>query len=298
MRSTIRGCGDTAAGQGSRVMAVLPRGHPQTDNEVSPMIEMKYSLYVLDMDGTFYLGDKPIPGALEFIARVRESGAEFLFLTNNSSKTSDQYVAKLGQMGLATDRQHVLTSADATITLLLRETPYRRLFLMAPPSVKEEFTAAGFNLDEESPEALVLAFDTTLEYGRLARFCHLVREGRPFIATHPDINCPTPAGPIPDVGAMLDLIASSTGRRPDQIVGKPSPDFLRAAMLRFGTSPEETVMIGDRIYTDVLCGLRAGTGTVLVLSGESTLETLERSRDKPALVVGSVAEIRPLQARP
>ncbi len=257
------------------------------------MQEMAFALYVLDMDGTIYLGDKAIPGALSFLERVVQAGAEYVFLTNNSSKTSAQYVQKLDRIGWKTDASHVLTSADATQALLLKETPYRRLFLMAPPAVQEEFGSKGFELTHEEPEALVLAFDTTLDYGTLSRFCHWVRKGLPFYATHPDINCPTPEGPIPDVGAMLALIEASTGRKPDRVVGKPSPDFLRAAMWRFGATQEQTIMIGDRLYTDVLCGIRAGTSSALVLSGESTLETLAASQDKPDHVLQSVAKILP-----
>jgi len=253
----------------------------------------EYALYVLDMDGTFYLGDKAIPGALEFMQRVVECGAQYLFLTNNSSKTSAQYVEKLRRCGWETDRQHILTSADATQELLLQETRWRKLFVMAPPAVKREFEERGFELTQEDPEALVLAFDTTLEYASLSRFCHLVRKGLPFLATHPDINCPTPEGPIPDVGAMLALIESSTGRRPDRIVGKPSADFLKAAMYRFGAKACETVMIGDRLYTDILSGIRAGTETILVLSGESTMETVAASQEKPTHILGSVAELSP-----
>lgn len=257
------------------------------------MLVSHYALYVLDMDGTFYLGDKAIPGALEFMRQVVDCGAEYLFLTNNSSKTSAQYVEKLGRCGWATDRSHILTSADATQELLLNETSWRRLFVMAPPAVKREFEERGFQLTQEDPDALVLAFDTTLDYATLTRFCHQVRKGVPFIATHPDINCPTPEGPIPDVGAMLALIEASTGRKPDRIVGKPSADFLRAAMYRFHATPRETVMIGDRLYTDILSGIRAGTETILVLSGESTMETLAASQEKPTHVLGSVAELSP-----
>lgn len=258
------------------------------------MIEMAYRLYVLDMDGTIYLGDGAIPGALQFLQRVVDAGADYVFLTNNSSKTSAQYVQKLARIGWPTDARHVLTSADATQDLLLKETPYRRLFLMAPPAVEQEFQSKGFELTQENPDALVLAYDTTLEFGKLARFCHKVRQGLPFIATHPDINCPTPDGPVPDVGAMLKLIEASTGRLPDRIVGKPSPDFLRAAMWRFGATPEQTIMIGDRMYTDVLCGIRAGTSSALVLSGESTMQTLNASPEKPTYVLPSVGEIAPL----
>jgi HAD superfamily hydrolase (TIGR01450 family) len=251
-------------------------------------------LFVLDMDGTIYLGDRLFPWTLPFLRRVRENGGQYLFLTNNSSKTSTTYVDKLKRLGVEAESGDVLTSGDATIELLRSEGKYRRLFLLATPEVEAEFAAAGFELVEEKPDAAVLTFDVTLTYGKLRRLCRLLLDGVAYIATHPDINCPTPEGPIPDIGAFMALVESSTGRKPDRIVGKPSPDFLRAAMLRRGATAAETVMIGDRLYTDVACGLAAGVTSVLVLSGESTRQMAEASEHKPDLIVANLGELIPL----
>jgi HAD superfamily hydrolase (TIGR01450 family) len=254
-------------------------------------------LFVLDMDGTVYLGDRLFPWTLPFLEAVRAAGADFLFLTNNSSRTSAQYVEKLNAMGIPAAREHVLTSGEAAIELLRAEGRSSRLHVVATPAVRRDFEAHGFVLTDEDPQAVVLTFDTTLTYAGLVRLCRLVRAGLPFIATHPDLNCPTPDGPIPDVGSFLALVEASTGRRPDRIVGKPSPDFLRAAMLRKGVGADQTLMIGDRLYTDIACGLAAGVTTALVLSGESTREMAAESPHPPHLVVATLADLIPLFTR-
>ncbi len=248
-------------------------------------------LFVLDMDGTIYLGDDLFPWTPPFLEAVSRAGANYLFLTNNSSRTASEYVAKLQRLGIPAKARNVLTSGDATVELLLAEGRWRRLFVLAPPAVTRAFAEAGFVLDEEHPEAVVMAYDTTLTYQRLVTFCHHVRAGLPYIATHPDFNCPTPAGPIPDIGAFMALVEASTGRGPDQVVGKPQPDILRAAMNRFGTTPQETLMIGDRLYTDIACGLGAGVDACLVLSGESTAEMAVQSPHQPSLIVPDLAAL-------
>lgn len=248
-------------------------------------------LFVLDMDGTIYLGDGLFPWTRPFLEALSRAGAHYLFLTNNSSRTAAEYVAKLQRMGISAGARNVLTSGDATIELLRREGRWQRLFVVAPPAVVESFAEAGFVLDDEQPQAVVLAYDTTLTYRRLVALCLHVRAGLPYIATHPDFNCPTPAGPIPDVGAFIALVEASTGRRPDRVVGKPRPDILRAAMGRFGASPQETLMVGDRLYTDIACGLAAGVDACLVLSGESTAEMVADSSHQPTHVVANLAAL-------
>ena len=244
----------------------------------------RYKLYLLDMDGTFYLGNQLLPGALEFIDKVNRSGGTYSFLTNNSSKTGDEYVKKLGRLGLNTSTQHVFTSGDATIELLRHEGKWKHLYVVATPPVLSQFVEAGFEVASKRPEAVVLTYDTTLTYEKISAFALLVRSGLPYIASHPDFNCPTPEGPIPDMGAFIAMFEASTQRRPDRVVGKPNADFLQAAMLRFGVLPEETLMIGDRLYTDIQVGINAGVDSALVLSGETTRAMLNQSDVKPTYV--------------
>jgi len=252
---------------------------------------MKHKLFVLDMDGTFYLGDDLFPGSLPFLDAVKRAGCDHLFLTNNSSKTSDQYVEKLQRLGVDAQPGDVLTSGDATIELLRKEGRWKRLYLVATRAVERQFEAAGFELTADSPDAVVLTYDTTIDYEKLTTFCLLVREGRPYVATHPDFNCPSPAGPLPDIGAFMALVEASAERRPDMIVGKPMPGILEAAMIRKGATKEQTMMIGDRLYTDVECGLATGATAALVLTGETTREMLAASDTKPDLVLESLADL-------
>ena len=248
-------------------------------------------LFVLDMDGTFYLGDRALPGSLDFLDVLKSRGGRHLFLTNNSSRTGAAYVARLQGMGVQARREDVLTSADATRELLLREGQYQRLFLIATPEVSQEFREAGFDLDDESPEAVVLTYDTTLDYPKMKALCLHLRKGLPYVATHPDINCPSPDGPLPDIGAFMALVETSTGRRPDRIVGKPDASFLRVAMSRGGGTPRTTIMIGDRLYTDIRCGLNAGVLTGLVLTGETTEQMLRDSSTQPDFVFESLGQL-------
>ena len=244
----------------------------------------RYKLYLLDMDGTFYLGNQLLPGALEFIDKVNGSGGTYSFLTNNSSKTGDEYVKKLGRLGLKTSTQHVFTSGDATIELLRHQGKWKRLYVVATPPVLAQFVEAGFEVTSDRPEAIVLTYDTTLDYQKISTFALLLRSGLPYIASHPDFNCPTPEGPIPDMGAFIALFEASTRRRPDRVVGKPNADFIQAAMLRFGVKPEETLMIGDRLYTDIQVGINAGVDSALVLSGETTQAMVDESDVTPTYV--------------
>ena len=170
--------------------------------------------FLLDMDGTFYVGERLVEGALEFIARLREQGREFLFLTNNSSKDARQYAAKLTRLGLPVPPEKILTSGDATAGYLHRTRPGARVFAVGTAALEAEFQSRGFILTDEQPDTIVLGFDTTLTYAKLWRLCDLARAGVPYIATHPDLNCPTETGFMPDIGATIEYVRTSTGRAP------------------------------------------------------------------------------------
>ncbi|OAA30436.1 HAD family hydrolase [Kosmotoga arenicorallina S304] len=227
-------------------------------------------LFVLDLDGTFYLGNKLLPGSLEFAEKVHSMGADLVFLTNNSSATKDEYVDKLVRLGVPENLFDVYTSAEATIRFLKENFPKKRVYLLAVPSVEKLFQWSGIELVDEKPDLVVMTYDKTLTYEKIEKFCDFVRLGVPFVTSHPDINCPTEKGPIPDVGSFIALVEASTGRRPDYVIGKPNKEILEMLIRDFDSKKEETVMIGDRLYTDIECGLRAGVETILVLSGETT----------------------------
>ena len=175
--------------------------------------------FALDMDGTIYLGNRWIDGAREFLEAVEKAGKQYVFLTNNSSKNPQAYVEKLGRMGLDVDVSRIVTSGQATIAYLKREFPGRKVYLLGNELLKEQFSQEGILLDEEMPEVVVVGFDTTLTYVKMCRVCDLVREGLPYISTHPDYNCPTETGFIPDAGAIHAFIHASAFRYPDHIVG-------------------------------------------------------------------------------
>jgi 4-nitrophenyl phosphatase/NagD protein len=252
-----------------------------------------YRLFVLDMDGTFYLGDRVLPGALEFIEWVRSSGRQFVFLTNNSSRTAVEYVKKLGRLGLDTTVEHVMTSGDATIEWLKQEDRWSRLYVCGTPPVQEDFRQAGFVLTPDDPQAVIVTYDTTLTYEKLVCTSRLLRRGLPFVATHPDHLCPSPEGPLPDLGSFLALFQVANQRKPDMVVGKPNPQILRSAMHRMATPADQTLMIGDRLYTDIRCGLNAAVDTALVLSGETTRDMLPTTDHPPTYVLDGLLSLAP-----
>lgn len=249
--------------------------------------------FLLDMDGTVNLGDRLLPGVETFFEVLRRQHKDHLFLTNNSSRHGRHYAEKMSRLGLPTPESKVFTSGEATARTLAATRPDARVFLLGTRELRQDFVAQGICLDDQTPDTVVLGFDTTLTYDRLWRMCDLVRAGLPFIATHADLNCPTEDGFMPDVGSMLALVETSTGRRPDLIVGKPNRLIVEAAAGKLGLPLEALAMIGDRLYTDIALGKTAGILTVLVLSGEARRDDLADSPDLPDYIfenLGAVAE--------
>ena len=250
--------------------------------------------FLLDMDGTFYLGENLIPGSLDFIRRVEETGRDFLFLTNNSSHNADFYVQRLARMGLNVGREKVLTSGEATAAVLKEKYPGKRAFVLGNEFLLEEMREAGVTVDQTDPEIVVVGYDTTLDYKKMTAVCDHVRAGLPYIATHPDFNCPTETGFAPDIGAIMAFIEASTGRRADLVVGKPHTGIVQAALRRTGLAVDQLAMVGDRLYTDIETGLKSGMLSILVMSGETTPEMLAAYPHKPDLVFERLAEMIPL----
>lgn len=249
--------------------------------------------FALDMDGTVYLGARVLPGAHDFVARCRQDGIPFAMLTNNSSKSRREYGEKLARMGLDVGEDGVMTSGEATIRYLHREHPGRRVYLVATPSYQTEVLEGGVTLaaGRSDADVAVLAFDTGLTFEILVVLCDLVRDGKPFIATHPDFNCPVDGGYIPDVGSFLALVQASTGRRPDVIIGKPGRMMVAALCERWNLPAERIAYVGDRLYTDIAMAADSGMLGILVLSGETSLADLEGSPHQPDLVVEGLAEL-------
>lgn len=251
-------------------------------------------LFLFDMDGTLYLGGRLFPFTKELLGQIRRSGGKYLFMTNNSSKSVDDYIKKLARLGIDAEYDDFLTSSQATAYYLKEHYPGRRLYVCGTRSLVEELEGQGFTVTRalDQVECVVMGFDTELTFRKLEDVCRLLcaRPDLPYIATNPDLVCPTEFGSVPDCGSVCIGIRNATGREP-VVIGKPSPLMPQLAMARWGYGREETAVIGDRIYTDVKSGLNAGINSILVLSGETTREILESSPDKPHLVLNSCQEI-------
>lgn len=268
-------------------MAVTP-----AQNELAAGLIKNIECFALDMDGTIYLGERWIDGAREFLRALTASGRKYVFLTNNSSRNARAYVEKLARMGLEIDpATQLVTSGHATIDYLKRAHAGKRIFLLGNELLREEFVQSGLTLDDDAPEVAVTAFDTSLDYVKMCKICEFVRRGLPFVATHPDYNCPTEDGFVPDIGAIHAFIHASTGRWPDIIIGKPGREIMRYTLAMTGTAAQTTAMVGDRLYTDIAAGVNSGMLSILVLSGEATEADLANSDVQPQIVFDSVADI-------
>lgn len=249
--------------------------------------------FLLDMDGTFYLGDRMIEGSLDFLAALERTGRTARFLTNNSSKSATVYDEKLRRMGVDSRYRDVITSGHAAARYCLTHFPGGKGYLLGNPMLTEELTGMGLTLTETDPDYVLVAFDTTLDYARMCKVCDFIRAGKPYIATHPDYNCPTETGFIPDMGAIMAFIEASTGRKADVILGKPHRGIVDEALLRTGFQLQEMAMVGDRLYTDVATGVHHGMTGILVLSGEATMADVAVSDVKPHLIFDKLADMIP-----
>lgn len=250
----------------------------------------KIRLFVLDLDGTVYLGDRLLAGTTDFLQAAEAHGKKVLFFTNNTSRNPQEYIDKLGRMGISITRKDIMTAGDVTIRYLNRHFLGKRVYLLGVPALEQSFREGGIPLVEETPDLVVVGFDKTLTYEKLERACTFLRRGAVFLATHPDINCPTEAEPIPDCGAFCAAITASTGLRP-KALGKPAPETVEMVLEATGMKKEETAFVGDRLYTDVACGTKNGANGLLVLTGETTRADLAASDFTPDGVFQSLGEI-------
>lgn len=250
-------------------------------------------LFLLDMDGTIYLDEDLFPGTLPFLKHVKEIGGRYLFLTNNSSRSVTTYIEKLARLGIAAQAEDFLTSTSAMIVDLQSREPYRLCYAFGTEAFRQQLREAGIPVTDrlsDEVDCLLIGFDTELTFQKLEDACILLNRGVDFIATNPDWVCPTWYGSVPDCGSVCEMLFRATGRRP-RVIGKPQPAMALLAMQKFGHSPEETMMIGDRLYTDIASGVNAGVDTAFVLSGEGTMEDLAASEVKPTWVFDDISAI-------
>ena len=251
-------------------------------------------LFLFDMDGTLYLGNRLYDFTIELLETIKNTGRRYLFMTNNSSKSVADYIKKLEKLGITATREDFITSSQATAYYLKENYPNHRLYVCGTQSLKKELEMEGFTVTEKLSEVdcIVMGFDTELTFQKLEDVSRLLltRESIPYIATNPDYVCPTEFGSVPDCGSVCDMIFNATGKRP-VVIGKPSPLMPELAMAKYGYTKAEAAVVGDRIYTDVKSGLNAGITGILVLSGETTREILAKSEDKPHLVLEDASEI-------
>lgn len=250
-------------------------------------------LFLLDMDGTIYLDNDLFDGTLDFLDKVKKNGGRYIFVTNNSSKGVNAYVEKLRRIGIEAYEEDFLTSTDATIIYLNEYARGKKIYSFGTKSFTEQLKSAGITVTtelEDDIDMLVLSNDTELTFKKLDDASILLGRGVEYIATNPDWVCPTSYGYVPDCGSFAEMLFRATGRRP-KFIGKPEPEMLLLAMQKFGYTKDETLMVGDRVYTDIASGYNAGVDTVFVLSGEGTLEDAENTDTKPTYIMKNIREL-------
>lgn len=250
-------------------------------------------LFLLDMDGTLYLDDRLFDRVPDFLSHIRRIGGRYLFLTNNSSRGVEGYMEKLARMGIPSGPEDYLTSVGAAIDHLRRFCPGKKCYVFGTRSFLGQLRDAGIPVThrlEDDVDILLCGFDRELTFRKLEDACILLNRGVPFIATNPDWVCPTWYGSVPDCGSVCRMLTTATGREPT-FIGKPQPEMARLAMERTGFSPEQTVLLGDRLYTDIACGVNAGIDTVFVLSGEGTQADIAAYQIHPTWVYPDIGTL-------
>ena len=247
-------------------------------------------LFLLDMDGTIYLDNDLFEGTIDFLDYVKSMGGRYMFMTNNSSKSTERYIEKLASLGIDAAEEDFFTSAMATSRYLASKN-YHKIYVLGTKSLKAELSCYPItDRLEDDIDCLVMGFDTELSFGKLEDACILLGRGVDYIATNPDLVCPTWYGSVPDCGSIAHILRTATGRYPE-FIGKPKPEMPLLAMEKAGFGGGETVVIGDRIYTDVACGIHAGIDAILVLSGETRLEDVEKNEVKPTAIYRDIKAI-------
>ncbi len=249
-------------------------------------------LFLLDMDGTIYLDNELFDGTLEFLEYLKHTGRHYIFITNNSSKSIEKYMEKLEKLGIKSSIQDFLTSADA-MCVYLKKKKYKKIYVLGTQSFISQLESCELPVTtslSDDIDCLCMGFDTELTFNKLEDACILLNRAIDYVATNPDLVCPTSYGFVPDCGSVAQLLYAATKRTPEYI-GKPKPEMIYMAMDKAGFSKNETVVVGDRLYTDIAAGANAQVDTIFVLSGEGTVDDLKKSYIKPSYVLDNIKEI-------
>ena len=261
---------------------------------IDDLIKSK-KLFLFDMDGTIYNEDKLFDGTIELMEEISKQGGRYVFITNNSSKSIYNYIEKINNYGIKADYDNFYTSTQATIAYLKENYDNKNIYCMGTKSLLEELEKNKINVYTEykdNIDVVLLGFDRELKYSKLEDICKIFSKNKdiPYIATNPDFVCPVNYGFIPDCGAMSKMLEYAIGRLP-VFIGKPEPTMINYVMKKFGYTKEETIAIGDRLYTDIASGINAGVTTICVLTGEATKKDIEKNNFKPEIVLDSVKDI-------
>lgn len=263
-----------------------------SDRKFSKLDEKLKSIenILLDLDGTVYVGSQPVNGAGHAITQLRSQGKNVFFLSNNSSKNKADYVQRLQTLGIESSIEEIVLSTDGVINYLKQE-KVDSIHVLGTNSLKKTLLDAGFQIDSAKPEYVIVGYDTELSYQKLITACKYINDGADLLATHCDIFCPSEYGPIPDIGSMLEMLRLTTGKVPKRIFGKPAPEMIEPLVRPFGLDLSKTLIIGDRLHTDIQMSKNAGCLGMLVLTGESTRDQLETSEIKPDFILNSIADL-------
>lgn len=253
---------------------------------------LNYNNYLFDMDGVLYLGDRQIDGSKEVLNKLLERKKNIFFISNNSSKNKNEYVTKLKKMGINVQEKQIILSTDFLIEYLI-ENHVKSVFVLGTESLSQQIISAGINLNRHNPDFVVIGYDTELTYEKLKIACKLINLNVDYLATHCDLVCPTEDGPIPDIGSLINILKTTTNRSPYKIFGKPNVDFVNYILNKYKLDKANTVIIGDRLYTDIDMAHNSSIDSVLMLSGDTSREDLESSSLRPNYVLNNISRILP-----
>ncbi len=259
------------------------------ENEIRNKLS-NIKVFVLDMDGTIYLGNNLFPYTKDFLSAVKKSGRDFCFFTNNSSKNFKSYIDKLNKMGISVRDNQMLISNGVMTDWLIENRKGQKAYVVGTPDLENAVKQAGIEINKTDADYVLLGFDTTLTYDKLVKACDFVRDGKEIFGLNPDFNCPTETGFIPDCGSMAALVKASTGVQ-CEFFGKPSHHTLEYMLKATGCNENELCVIGDRLYTDIAVANGTAVTSILVLSGESTLNDAAKSEFKPDLIVNNIGKL-------